>query len=85
MNEYYIKVKQVSVSSSTKKTFLKASEKENGEHFISPAVVCSTFSCFSCIYKEGETRRHAADSGKEGRPLELRSLSTIKHPLWSLE
>ena len=70
----------------TKKTFLKASENENGEPPISPVIMCSTFLCFSCRYKAEEGRRHAAYPGEEGRsPLGRRSLATVEHPLQSLE
>jgi len=61
-------VKQVCDIHIEKKTFLGASEKENEEPFISPAIICSTFSCFSCTYQAKERRRHAAYPGEDGRP-----------------
>lgn len=64
-----------------KKTFLGTSEKENEEPSISSAIICSTFSCFSCTYKAKGRRRHAAYPGEDDRPLGLRSLTAVKHPL----
>lgn len=64
-----------------KKTFLRKSEKDNEEPSISPAIIRSTFSCFSCTHKAKERRKHAAYPGEDGTPLGLRSLETIDHPL----
>ena len=68
----------------TKKTFLNASENENGESPISP-VMCSTFLCFSCRHKAEERRKHAAYPGEQGRLLGGRSFAAVEHPLQSLQ